>query len=176
MSVLLGDGESKRKWGNRFISLGDHSSWLPTTCLLLYCHQLSTTTSCQRIGKLIHLHILCSFDHVKLMSWGCCPKSDNNYVSKHRVINTGAHIYSLTHGTSLNTHFTHIRRNIFSDWEFSMWNFSSVKIIIVPNLHSNYTETQIIVWTIRKLNISKSYSHNFKFQILKNKTNNYFIL
>ena len=39
--------QSKRKWGNRFISLGDHSSWLPTTCLL-YCHQLSTTASCQQ--------------------------------------------------------------------------------------------------------------------------------
>ena len=49
MSVLLGDGESKRKWGNRFISRSDHSSWLSTatTCLLFVTNsvpQFSTTT------------------------------------------------------------------------------------------------------------------------------------
>ena len=50
-----------------------------------------------------------------------------------------------------------------------MWSFSSVKIIIVPNLHSNYTETEIIIWTIEKPDTEKSYSHNLRIIQIQNK-------
>ena len=62
-------------------------------------------------------------NHVQIMSWGCCSKSDNNYVPKHRVITRGCiFIVWLKHGSQhiFNTHFTHTRQIlwIFFDREF----------------------------------------------------------